>query len=99
VAIRSKPNPRVKHPLAQEAVMYKVGDVFLPGAGNEAYETPWELPVQLIRGPGRIAGALSVTQPPQVWFNAQVGLNGLGGLQAGQIILQPLLDPAQFEGD
>lgn len=98
MAIRSKPLPRVSHPLAP-AFAYKVGDTFLPGAGNEAFETPFENPVLLFRGAGRVAGALSVFQPPQVWFNPQVGLNGLGGLQAGTIILQPLLDPSQFEGD
>lgn len=97
MALRSKPNPRVAHPLAP--VQYKVGDVFLPGAGNEVYESPTELPVIVFRGRGRVAGALSIFQPPQIWFNPQVGLNGLGGIQAGTLILQPLLDPSQFEGD
>ncbi len=98
MALRSKPNPRITHPLAP-FVTYKVGDVFLPGSGNEVYESLTELPLILFRGRGRVAGTLSVFQPAQIWFSPQVGLNGLGGLQAGQLISQPLLDPSQFEGD
>ena len=98
MAIRSKALPRVAHPLAP-LFTYQVGDTLLPGAANEAYQSPWENPIVSVRGRGRFAGALSVVQPAQVWFSPQHGLNGLGGLQAGQLILQPLLDPTQYEGD
>lgn len=96
--LRTNPLPQFASP---NTPLYRVqlGEVFHPGAGLESFISPWESPVVLVRGRGRYAGTLRVTQPKPSYYTHQNAVAGLGGLQAGQIILQPLLDPSQFEGD
>jgi hypothetical protein len=89
---------KVAHPLNGDFFHYHLGPRFDPGAQAEVLNMKFQLPVYLARGPGQLAGSLMVTEHPQVWFNQQTGLNGLGGTQAGRTILQPLLDISQFEG-
>lgn len=89
---------KIQHPLNHELYQYRLGPRFDPGAMAEVFEPLFQLPHILFRGAGRIAGTMSKLQPPQVWFTQQRGIVGLGGLQAGQVISQPLLDPSQFEG-
>lgn len=74
------------------------GDVFLPGAGNVVFEPKFALPpIQLI-GAGIYAGALRVTQGPQIRTTYATTTAGLGGLVAGQIITQPLNTPEVGNG-
>lgn len=75
---------------------YSLGRRFDPGAPAEVFQPTLRNPVYLFRGPGRVAGFLQVLQPPQVQFVAQVGTQGLGGVQVGQLYGQPLLDPSQI---
>lgn len=75
---------------------YHIGPRFDPGAQAEVFNPLFTLPVIFIRGAGRIAGSLRVTQHPAVWFTQQSGINGLGGVVPGQIIFQPLIDPSQL---
>jgi len=89
---------RIQHPLNHELYQYALGIRFDPGAMAEAFEPLFQLPVLSFRGRGRVAGTLNKFQPPQVWFTQQNGVVGLGGLQAGGLVGQPLLDPENFEG-
>lgn len=83
----------VNHPLTRGSLyVYRLGDRFDPGAQAEAFLPLTTLPALVFRGIGRVAGALNVFQHPQVRFNYQTGIQGVGGLQAGQYILQPLVD-------
>lgn len=84
----------VLHPMAKELYQYHRGYRFDPGSSAETFQPLHELPLQSFRGRGRLAGSLRVTQPPQVWYNKQVTPMGLGGIQTGQIISQPLYDPS-----
>lgn len=65
-----------------------------PGAQNYAFETLGLVEFTPI---GPAIGAdivLMKTQPPAFYIsNSMVVINGLGGLAAGQIILQPLINP------
>ena len=82
-------------PTASSALYhYHEGDLFTPGAGNFVFEPNFELPLQTIWGRGfiRNPNTFNVYQPPQVWSPAHVKTNGLGGLIAGQVALQPLLE-------
>ena len=91
-------SPRAPKSLkGSELVEYRLGRRFDPGAQAEVFEQVLTNPSILFRGAGRVAGALSVFQHPQVWFRPQIGVNGLGGVQAGQYVGQPLLDPAQLD--
>jgi hypothetical protein len=90
---------RIAHPLAHQFYNYHLGIRFDPGAMAEAFVPAFQLPVLSFRGRARLAGSLRVLQHPQVWFKQQRGVSGLGGIQAGQVLGQPLLDISQqFEG-
>jgi hypothetical protein len=87
---------------------YHEGDLFYPGAQSFVFEPGFEAPVKSIWGGGGgnqgflIAGdgnsRFSPLQPPQVYSEATVQTDGIGGLQAGQIALQPLLDQSPLLG-
>jgi len=72
---------------------YHEGAVFSPGAENFVFEPNFELPIQGIWGKGflRTPNTFNPLQNAQVWSNPNIVTNGLGGLEAGQMILQPLL--------
>lgn len=93
----NKNRPVIQHPIAHQLYQYRLGRRFDPGAMAEAFDPLFALPTISFRGPARLAGTLSVFQSPQIWFNQQVGIVGLGGLQAGMLISQPLIDPSQLE--
>jgi hypothetical protein len=57
------------------------------------------LPLIIFRGRSRLAGSLSKVQPPQIWFGPQQGIQGIGGIQAGQYVGQRLIDPAQLDSE
>ena len=83
----------IDHPLTRgNLYTYRLGDRFDPGAQAESFLPLTTLPSLVYRGIGRIAGALNVFQYPQVQFNLQAGIVGVGGVAAGQYILQPLVD-------
>jgi hypothetical protein len=79
---------------------YHEGDRFLPGAENYVYEPAFELPLKGIVGQG--GTNQGVKYPDGAWpvFAAAAPLvsyplattAGLGGLQAGAFVAQPLLD-------
>lgn len=61
------------------------------GAAAFVYEEEFSNPAYSFRGNARLAGALRVHQPPQVYFVKSVPIAGIGGLVAGQIFGQPLV--------
>lgn len=75
---------------------YHEGDLFTPGAQNWVFELNFELPLVTIWGKAflRTPNTFNPLQNPQVYSQPNVMNNGIGGLQAGQIELEPLL----FEG-
>jgi hypothetical protein len=87
----------IQHPAATELYNYADGVRFDPGSAAEAFLPEFANPIYLYRGAGRVAGSLSPLQPAQVRFLPLAGLQGVGGVQAGSIISQPLLDPSQLQ--
>ncbi len=85
------------HPANHQLYNYHLGPRFDPGAQAEVFNPLFQLPLVSFRGRGRVAGEFRVEQRPQVWFKQQNGVVGVGGFQAGQVILQPLIDPSDFE--
>lgn len=75
---------------------YHEGDLFTPGTGNFVFEPWFELPLVTIWGNAflRRPNTFSPFQQPQSWAQPNVVNNGIGGLQAGDMELQPL----SFEG-
>lgn len=71
------------------------GDVFHPGTGNWVFEPTTELPLMTIWGKAftRVANTFSPIQPAQAYMQPHAFVNGMGGLQAGQLEMQPLLTP------
>jgi hypothetical protein len=86
---------RIQHPLADQFYEYYYGRRFDPGAPAEGFAAKFALPKIVFRGAARLAGALNVIQPPQVWFNQQIGVAGVPR-QAGYYRAAPLLDPVQI---
>lgn len=82
---------RFQHPSDPQYTLV-IGRTFTNGAQAIAFNS-WPLPLQDVIGPATAAGALRVTQLPQVYVMQAVPIVGLGGLQAGQLITQPLVNP------
>jgi hypothetical protein len=85
------------NPKSFQPVQYVLGRRFDPGAQAEALVPVLNNPIFFFRGNARLAGALAVFQPAQVWFNPQIGIQGLGGVQAGTVSGYPLIDPSQLD--
>jgi hypothetical protein len=84
---------RFQHPSAPTSgYQFVEGRVFTNGGQNYAFNS-WPLPLQDVIGPATAAGALRILQLPQVYVQQAVPIVGLGGLQAGQLITQPLVNP------
>ena len=84
---------------------YHQGDIFTPGAQNYVFEPIWEQPIYTLAGGGgtaqgvyRGANSFNIRQPPQVWQAQAATIQGLGGLQAGQIFWTPLAGNGVNEG-
>lgn len=92
--VRDVQDGRILHPQDLNLYQYHLGIRFEPGAAAEVFQPRFELPIISFRGRGRVAGAMRIFQHPQLWFNQQRGINGVGGIQTGQILGQPLLDPS-----
>lgn len=73
------------------------GDQFTAGAPSFAFEYPNELPMLTIWGRSflRTPNTFLPYQPPQVISEANITINGIGGLQVGQFVLQGLEEPNQ----
>lgn len=94
------------NPLQSSAIaMYHQGDVFLPGVQNFVYEPTQELPLITIWGRGfiRNPNTFNPIQPPQVFSQPTLSPNGIGGIVAGDMELQSLINPdgtvGPFTGD
>lgn len=76
------------------------GDLFTPGAGNWVLEPSQETPLATVWGHGflRVPNTFNPLQPPQLYANPNVATNGIGGSIAGQMIFQPLMEPAPEQG-
>ena len=84
---------RIPHPSAPTSgYQFVQGRIFWNGAEIYTFNS-WPLPLQDVIGPATNAGALRVFQLPQVYQQQAVPIVGLGGLQAGQLITQPLVNP------
>lgn len=88
---------RILHPEAENLYSYLLGRRFDPGAEAEAFQPLFELPLISFRGPARLAGALMVTQHPQVQVPFANSISGLGGIIAGTYVLSPLQVPEDSE--
>jgi hypothetical protein len=77
---------------------YHEGDIFLPGAENFVFEPNFELPLVTIWGNAflRTPNTFKPLQPPQIYANPTLVNNGIGGLQAGTVELEPLLYQGSF---
>jgi hypothetical protein len=71
------------------------GDIFEPGTGNYVLDPTFETPLMTTWGHAflRTPNTFNPLQPPQIYSNANVTVGGIGGPIAGQMALQPLLDP------
>lgn len=72
------------------------GDLFTPGTGNWVVEPTHDGPVNMRWGHGflRNPNTFNPIQSPQVYSAPASQIYGIGGLIAGQIITQPLSEPA-----
>jgi len=61
------------------------------GVAAFVYEEEFSNPIYSFRGNARVAGSLRIHQPPQVYWTQRVPIAGIGGLMAGQIFGQPLV--------
>lgn len=94
------------NPFAISAIaVYHQGDIFLPGTQNYVYEPTQELPLVTIWGRGfiRNPNTFNPLQPPQVFSQPNLAPNGIGGIVAGDMELQALINPdgsvGPFTGD
>lgn len=68
------------------------GQILEPGTQNLVFEPGFELPTfPVAKGVANLL-QLNVLQPPQVVQSQQVPVSGIGGLTAGQMALQQLLE-------
>lgn len=76
------------------------GDLFTPGTQNWVLEPKYDLPVMTIWGNGflRRANTFNPVQPPQIYATFGTPTDGIGGQIAGQIAMQPLIEPAPEQG-
>ena len=79
---------------------YHIGDLFNPGTGNFVFENQFELPLVTLwgRAATRTPNTFNPFQPPQIMAPVFRQTNGLGGLQAGQMALEPLILPNEQGG-
>jgi len=79
-------------PKTNAVYYYHEGDVFTPGTGNYVFDYPFEFPLQTIWGNAflRKPNTFQPEQPPQIYSNPTIKINGVGGLIAGQLVTQGL---------
>lgn len=81
---------KIAHPTAPDIYGYHGARVFTNGAQQITFEFHKALPLYSPIGPATVSGFLMSTQPPQVWNPQSVPMSGIGGLQAGGLVSQPL---------
>lgn len=71
---------------------HHMGDVFTPGTENFVFDAFQETPIYPFWGRSflRKPNTFLPLPGPQVYIDANITTNGIGGLQAGQFVLQPL---------
>lgn len=85
---------KVPHPTTPDIYGYQKGYVFTNGANIFGFDFNMTKPLFSVIGPAtNIQCPLMITQPPQVYVTQAVPIVGLGGLQAGQLVTQPLVNP------
>lgn len=86
----------------REAGFYHMheGDIFNPGTGNWVLDPFQETALNTIWGHGflRKPNTFNPVQPPQVYSSPTVTTRGIGGLVAGQIAFQPMIEPGPEQG-
>lgn len=89
---RTNSSAEVAVPGRKALYHYHEGDLFTPGTENYVFDYPFEFPLQTIWGRAfmRKPNTFDPFQPPQVQSNANILINGIGGLVAGQFAMQPL---------
>ena len=99
-AKKHRPNPQKPGGPAPQKSFYLLTPERLPGAGVQryAFHSMFLNPPQSIYGHSVLAqGLRSLQGPPAVATGATL-TQGLGGIVAGQIMLQPLLDDSDTSG-
>lgn len=83
---------RFRHP---DTPLYQFhqGAVLTPGTQNLVFEPAFELPTFAVAQGVKYTPFFAPLQPPQIWQSKAVGVNGLGGIVAGQMALQSLQLP------
>ncbi len=96
----SHPASRQRSPVVPGLYNYHSGDVFLPGAGNAAFEPAFALPVIQLIGYGIYAGKAPnpLQRAPQIFVSHAARVAGLGGVISGQFVTQPLNVPDTSNG-
>lgn len=69
------------------------GAVLTPGTQNLVFEPAFQLPLFRVAQGVQYTHFIRPLQPPQVWQSKAVGVNGIGGLVAGQFATQGLQLP------
>lgn len=85
---------RKVHKQARAIPDYRLGPHY-DGSGSAVFtfEREFTDPLYVYNGPGKVTiSSLRVTQHPQVYFFYRNTAAGIGGVQHGQSILQPLVD-------
>lgn len=90
---RKKP---VAHASAPNLYQFHKGEIILPGAEAYVFQQPQTLPIVLLRGAGSHAGQMQVLAGPQIYANLAIPVSSLGGIQHGQMAMQPLIDPSNL---
>ncbi len=81
--------PRYRHP-DTSLYNFHLGAVISPGTGNLAFEPAFQLPAFRVAQGVQVRGSLAPHQPPQVYQTRVIGIQGVGGLIAGQVAHQSL---------
>lgn len=94
----SDPN-EIGNPKPTSLYHYHEGDIFEPGTGNWILEPTFDGPINPVWGNGvSYPMVWSITSQPVLMAHPTTVTNGLGGEVAGQLALQPLIDPLELGG-
>lgn len=90
--------PPAVNAVIQNGALYHFheGDVFFPQSPSYVFEPLFENPIVTMWGQAFLRKANTfkpVSAVPQVYAYPNIVTRGIGGLQAGELALQPLVDP------
>jgi hypothetical protein len=84
---------KFSHPSAPGVYGYHQARIFDNGAQQVTFEFHKTLPQYTAIGPATaVQSVLMIQQPSQVWNPLSVPTSGIGGLQAGALVSQPLVN-------